>query len=90
MNGYMVMCKDDLQWEEYLSKVKYSLLLSKTTTLEERPYSFILHYKSCENTPQDVFMKVTPTNQAALTLRWYCEKIWLCAESEFNLGGSNV
>jgi hypothetical protein len=83
MQRYLVMCKDDAQWEEYLSKVKHSMLLSKTTRVEERQSSFILHY---QRVPNEVFIKVTPTDQYALTLYWEHEKIWLCYEGEFILG----
>lgn len=73
------MCKDDDQWNHYIDLMQELTADSLLTNIEMRgDNGFILRGEgSC-------YMKVTPTDKRALTLRWFCEKIWLCDENLFN------
>lgn len=82
MKHYLVMCKDDAQWLDYLIKHQVLTEGSLITDMDDRHNSFILHDRAEDDA---VYIKVTPNtiNCNLLYHRLNSEQIWLCSEEEF-------
>lgn len=85
MKHYLVFCKDDQQWVEYVTTMSDNVQHSKQYTIETRGVSFILH----DNFNPDngaVYFKITPfTVHLSVSAAYLigAEKIWLCTKEEF-------
>ena len=82
MKHYLVFCKDDQQWDEYVRKIEDKTEQSLTLNLENRLNSFIIHRHYGESW---VFIKSLPDTKhdKYLTQIIQPEQIWLCTKEEF-------
>lgn len=79
MRHYLIMCKDDQQWLDYVTTMSDNTQHSKQYTLDTRDVSFILH----DNFNPDnvaVYFKNTPEHRGDKRHfpRTPTEQIWLC------------
>jgi hypothetical protein len=87
------MCKDLAQWYDFIARMKDMADGSLLLKVEEREQSLIIHNAYAEG--YTVYIRVLPNDliKAPLDLLLH-EKLWLCAESEFNLelnlGGEGI
>lgn len=81
MKRYLVMCKDEQQWLDYLIKHQVLTEGSLITDMDDRHISFILHDKSSDDV---IYYKVTPsTLLCQIPLGRMFDRIWLCEKEEF-------
>ena len=83
------MCKDLTQWDDFVARMKDMADGSLLLKVEEREQSLIIHNAYVGYTAYTtVYIRVLPDDliKAPLDLLLH-EKLWLCASSEFNLGG---
>jgi hypothetical protein len=86
---YHTMCKDLAQWNDFVARMKGMADGSLLLKVEEREQSLIIHNAYVE--AYTVYIRMLPNDDVIKTpLYSLHEKLWLCAESEFNLGESNV
>jgi hypothetical protein len=80
MNRYYVMCKDDEQWESFVTT--HSVCANTISmSIEIRDRSFILRNRL--DNSESVYIKVVPSDLSPFCIRWGFEKIWLCDKKEF-------
>ena len=80
MKHYLVMCKGDQQWIDYVTTMSDNIQHSKQYTMETRGVSFIVHDNFnpdngavyFKNTPEHKYLPRIPT-----------EQIWLCKKEDF-------
>ena len=84
MKHYLIFCKDDQQWNEYVETHEYILKDSLCNSLEVRDNSMILH-KKCGFESESVYIKVTPQTVDSYipSCLLFKEQIWLCDKEEF-------
>lgn len=84
MNKYLVFCKDDQQWVDYVNRHEKLLCDSLAISLEVRDNSLIFH--DVYN-PEDgrIYIKITPqtVNTYVPIYLLFKEQIWLCDKGEF-------
>ena len=86
---YHTMCKDLAQWDDFVARMKDMADGSLLLKVEEREQSLIVHNAYVE--AYTVYIRMLPNDDVIKTpLYSLNEKLWLCAESEFNLGEDNV
>ena len=79
MKYYLVFCKDDQQWVDYVTTMSANIQHSKQYTLETRGVSFILH-DTFNPDNGAVYVKVTPEGADPTISASYmiaAEQIWL-------------
>jgi hypothetical protein len=82
------MCKDLAQWNDFVARIKGIADSSLLLNVEEREQSLITHNVYAEGCT--VYIRMLPNDDVIKTpLYSLGEKIWVCAESEFNLRGEN-
>jgi hypothetical protein len=78
MQRYLIMCRNDLQWESYVQAHR-SCKEILSITIEEKENSFIL--RNLLDGSEAVYVKQTPACEAPNFYVKMAEKIWLCDES---------
>lgn len=84
MKRYLVFCKDQKQWDDYVETYRVCLIGSLFNTFEKRDNSFII----TDNLGNaQVFIKMIPCKDYRKTIPVgygaFCEKIWLTPKKEF-------
>jgi hypothetical protein len=83
------MCKDLAQWDDFVARMKAMADGSLLLKVEEREQSLIIHNAYAE--ASTVYIRVLPNDDIIKTPLYLShEKLWLCAKSEFNLGGEGI
>ena len=90
---YHTMCKDLAQWDDFVARMKDMAYGSLLLKVEEREQSLIIHNAYVDG--YTVYIRVLPNDLIIKTPSYSLhEKLWLCAESEFNLefnlGGEGI
>jgi len=84
MKHYLIFCKDDTQWNEYVDTHERILQDSLSINLEVRENSLIFHdvYH-----PEDgrIYIKITPATVDTYIPSYllFKEQVWLCEKEEF-------
>ena len=85
MKRYLVFCKDQKQWDEFVITQELCVRQSKIFTIDVRDNSFILADNI--NGGQSTYIKMIPCKNYRKTFpigySLMCEKIWLCDKEEF-------
>lgn len=83
MKKYLVMCKDEQQWLDYLIKHQVLTEGSLITDMDDRHNSFILQDKHYQGNV--VYFKVTPSTINCMLPyhKLHSGRIWLCDKEEF-------
>lgn len=84
MKYYLIMCKDDAQWDEYVKTHEYILKDSLCLSLEVRESSTIIHNKLLPD-GECVYIKITTqtVDNYVPSYLLFKEQIWLCEKEEF-------
>lgn len=84
MKRYLVMCKDNQQWSEYVRTHEVCIKQSNIFTIDIRDNSFIITDNHGE---QYTYVKVIPESKYRDNLptfyKVFAEKIWLCTKEEY-------